>query len=75
MKERGRGRVVQNFQTGGSDPAKQVVSKRVRGNESVPCWMVSIEVSEDKSVREVGKDFRIEVLVRESEGVFLMGGE
>ena len=45
--ERGRGGVVQNFQTGGSDPAKQVISKRVRGNESIPCWVVSIEVSED----------------------------
>ena len=30
-----RGGVVQNFQTGGSDPAKQVISERVRGNESV----------------------------------------
>ena len=60
VKERGRGRVVQNFQTGGSDPAKQVISGRVRGNESVPCWVVSIEVSEDKSVRGVRKDVRIE---------------
>ena len=42
MKERGRGGVVQNFQTGGSDPAKQVISERVRGNESVPGWVVSI---------------------------------
>ena len=41
VKERGRGGVVQNFQTGGSDPAKQVISERVRGNESVPCWVVS----------------------------------
>ena len=60
LKERGRGWVLQNFQTGGSDPAKQVISERVRGNESVPCWVVSIEVSEDKSVRGVRKDVRIE---------------
>ena len=60
VKERGRGRVVQNFQTGGSDPAKQVISEGVRGNKSVPCWVVSIEVSEGKSVRGVGKDVRIE---------------
>ena len=60
VKERGRGGVVQNFQTGGSDPAKQVISERVRGNESVPCWVVSIEVSEDKSVRGVRKDVRTE---------------
>ena len=60
MKERGRGGVIQNFQTGGSDPAKQVISEQVRGNESVPGWVVSIEVSEDKSVREVRKDVRIE---------------
>ena len=60
VEERGRGKVVQNFQTGGSDPAKQVISGRVRGNESVPGWVVSIEVSKDKSVRGVGKDVRIE---------------
>ena len=61
MKERGRGGVVQNFQIGGSDPAKQVIfSERVRGNESVPGWVVSIEVSKDKSVRGVWKDVRIE---------------
>ena len=60
VKERGRGGVVQNFQTGGSDPAKHVISERVRGNVSVPCWDVSIEVSEDKSVRGVRKDVRIE---------------
>ena len=60
MKERGRGRVVQNFQTGGSDPAKQVILERVRGNESVPGWVVSIEVSKDKSVRGVRKDVRME---------------
>ena len=53
VKERGRGGVVQNFQIGGSDPAKQVISERVRGNESVPRWVVSIEVSEDESVRGV----------------------
>ena len=60
VKERGRGGVVQNFQTGGSDPAKQVISERVRGNESVPRWVVSIEVSEDESFRGVRKDVRIE---------------
>ena len=60
MKERGRGGVVQNFQTGGSDPAKQVISERVRRNESVPGWVVSIEVSKDKSVRRVWKDVGIE---------------
>ena len=60
MKERGRSRFVQNFQTGGSDPAKQVISERVRGNESVPGWVVSIEVSKDKSVREIWKDVRME---------------
>ena len=60
VKERGRGGVVQNFQTGGSDPAKQVISERVRRNESVPCWVVSIEVSKDKSVGGVGKDVRTE---------------
>ena len=27
----------------------------VRGNESVPRWVVSIEVSEDESVRELGR--------------------
>ena len=60
VKEGGRGGVVQNFQTGGSDPAKQVISERVRGNESVSCWVVRLEVSEDKSVRGVRKDVRIE---------------
>ena len=60
MKERGRGGVVQNFQTGGSNPAKQVISERVRGNESVPGWVVSIEVSQNKSARGVWKDVRIE---------------
>ena len=39
---------------------KQVITERGRGNESVPCWVVSIEVSEDKSVRGVRKDVRIE---------------
>ena len=53
-------RVVQNFQTGGSDPTKQVISEQVRGNESVPGWVVSIELSKDKSVRGVWKDVRIE---------------
>ena len=60
MEERGRGGVVQDFQTGGSDPAKLIISGRVRGNESVPVWVVSIEVSKDKSVRGVRKDVRIE---------------
>ena len=60
VKERGRGGVVQKFQIGGSDPVKQVISERVRGNESVPRWVVSIEVSEDESVRGVRKDVRIE---------------
>ena len=60
VKERGRGGVVQKFQIGGSDPAKQVISERVRGNESVPRWVVSIEVSDDESVRGVRKDVRIE---------------
>ena len=60
MKERGRGEVVQNFQTGGSDRTKQVISEQVRGNESVPGWVVSIEVSKEKSVRGVQKDVRIE---------------
>ena len=59
MKERGRGGVVQNFQTGGSDPAKQVISERVRGNESVRGWVVSIKVSKDKNVRGIWKDVRI----------------
>ena len=36
------------------------ISERVRGNESVPRWVVSIEVSEDESVRGVRKDVRIE---------------
>ena len=53
-------RVVQNFQTGGSYPAKQVISERVKGNESVPGWVMSIEVSKDKSVRRVRKNVRIE---------------
>ena len=60
--ERGRGGVVQNFHTGEGDPAKQVISERVRGNESVPDWVVSIEVSKDKSVRGVRKNVRIEGL-------------
>ena len=47
----------------------------VRGNESVPRWVVSIEVSEDESVREVRKDVRIEGPGARSEGLFLMGGE
>ena len=60
MEERGRGEVVQDFQTGGSDPAKQVISGRVRGDETVPGWLVSIEVSKDKGVRGVWKDVRRE---------------
>ena len=62
MEERGRGGVVQDFQTRGSDPAKQVISGRVSGNESVPGWIMSIEVSKDKSVRGVWKDVRREGL-------------
>ena len=60
MEERGRGGVVQDFQIGGSDPAKQVISGRVRVDETVPGWVVIIEVSKDKSVREVWKDVRRE---------------
>ena len=60
VEESGRGGVVQDFQTRGSDPAKQVISGRVRGNESVPGWVVSIEVSKDKSVRGVWKVVRRE---------------
>ena len=56
IEERGRGGVVQNFQTRRSDPTKQVISGQVRGNETVPDWVVSIEVSKDKSVRGVWKD-------------------
>ena len=37
-----------------------VISERVRGNESVPGWVVSIKVSKDKSVRGVKKNVRIE---------------
>ena len=48
------------FPDRGSDLAKQVISEPVRGNESVPRWVVSIEVSEDESVRGVRKDVRIE---------------
>ena len=75
MEERGRGGVVQDFQTGGSDQAKQVISERVRGNETVPGWVVSIEVSKDKGVRGVWKDVRREGPGRESEGVLLIEGE
>ena len=60
MEKRGRGGVIQDFQTRGSDPAKQIISGWVRGNESVLCWVVSIEVSKDKSVRGVWKDVRRE---------------
>ena len=48
MEEHVRGGVVQDFQTGGGDPAKQVISGRVRGDETVPGWVVSIEVYKDK---------------------------
>ena len=48
MEERGRGGVVQDFQIGGGDPAKQVISGRVRGDETVPGGVVSIEVSKNK---------------------------
>ena len=75
MEERGSGVVVQDFQTGESDPAKQVISGQVRGDENVPGWVVSIEVSEDKSVREFGRMSGEKVLVQESEGVLLMKGE
>ena len=71
MEERGRGGIVQNFQIGGSDPAKQVISGRVRGDESVPGWVVSIEVSKDKSVWGVWKDVRSEgpgVRIRSASG-------
>ena len=60
MEERRRGGVVQDFQTRGSDPVKQVTFGRVSGNESVPSWVVSIEVSKDKSVSGVWKDVRRE---------------
>ena len=60
MKERGKGGVVQDFQTGGSDPAKQVISVRGRGDETVPGWVVSIDVSKHKGVREVWKDVKRE---------------
>ena len=60
MEERGRGEVVQDFQTRGSDSAKQVIFGRVRGDETVPGWVVSIEVSKDKGVRGAWKDVRRE---------------
>ena len=60
MEERGRDGVVQDFQTGGSDPAKQVISGQVREDETVPGWVVSIEVSKDTGVRGVWKDVRRE---------------
>ena len=62
MEERGRGGVVQDFQTRGSDTAKQVISEQVRGDETVPGCMVSIEVSKNKGVRGVWKDVRREGL-------------
>ena len=62
MEERGRDGVVQDFQTGGSDPLKQVISWRVRGDVTVPGWVLSIEVSKDKGVRGVWKDVRREDL-------------
>ena len=62
MEESGRGGVVHDFQTGGSDPAKQVISGWVRGNESFPGLVVSIEVFKNKSVRGVWKDVRREAL-------------
>ena len=71
IKKRGRGGVVQDFQTTGSDPAKQVISERVWGNESVPGWVVGIEVSKDKSFRGVWTHVRIEgsgARVRRSDG-------
>ena len=60
MKKRGRGGVVQDFQTGGSDPAKQVISGRVKGDETVPGWVVSVKVFKDKGIRGVWKDVRRE---------------
>ena len=60
MKECGRGGVVQDFQTVGSDPAKQVSSGRVRRDETVPGRVVSIEVFKDKSVRGVWKNVKRE---------------
>ena len=44
MEECGRGGIVQDFLTERSETAKQVISRRVRGNETVPGWMVSIAV-------------------------------
>ena len=60
MEERELGGVVQDFQTGGSDPAKQVIYGRVRGDETAQDGWWSIEVSKDKGVRKVGKDVRRE---------------
>ena len=61
IEERGRGGVIQDFShSGGSDPAKQVIYGRDRADETVPGWVVSIEVSSDKGVREVWKDVRRE---------------
>ena len=71
----GEAGVVQKFQIGGSDQRNRSFPSGLGGNESVPRWVVSIEVSDDESVRGVRKDVRIEGLVRESEGLFLMGGE
>ena len=48
MEERGRGGVVQDFQSRGGDPAKQVISGRFRRDETAPGGVVSIEVSKDK---------------------------
>ena len=60
MEERGRGGVVQDFKTRGRDPAKQVISRQVRRDETVPGWVVSIEVSTVKGVRGVWKEVRRE---------------
>ena len=60
MEEHGRGGIAQDLHTGGSDPAKQVIAGRVRGDETVLGLVVSIEVSKDKSVRGVWKDVRRE---------------
>ena len=60
MEEHGRGGVVQDFQTRGSDPAKQVISGLVRGDKTVPGWVVSIKVYKNKVVRRVWKDVRRE---------------
>ena len=75
MEKRGRGGVVQDFQTGGSDPVKQDISEWVRGDETVPGWVVNIEVSKEKVSGEFGRMSGEKVQERESEEVLLIGGE